>query len=382
MCNYNIENRVMYQRIILLFWTAILYSTIVYAIRSVHRPKDLCMPRIEVDWAGEKTKKNILYASHLESKQILKKFDWDFLQSRLLPPSPLPHRNDPTQQTSGIELDTLLNKLLDEIKEGKKEYTDVTVLKRLDFNRKEGYGLIVFKCKHHPFVLKLFIERPESFVNPLSKGFQPYFFFFMGGGINRHLMGFTRIKNLEYIRDALKNDPRWAAIIDTPRKWFWLPKNPQWLSIRAYNLDGISEQTIEIPAVYAIVADWIHSTKELSLRSRTSRTLGIKLSRILGNRIDPHMGNFILEDLSHKEEAVTDQMEEDNLLINPKKERIVLIDTEHFPSLVGLASPLEFDGYLSWYLQLMGKFAQEKFFRTKSYRKHIQTHPIPEFLAL
>lgn len=370
------------------FLIAVFKAVFLQATRSVHRPKENWMPRIEVNMRqSTRTSKNSLYASHMEAS-VLKKFDWDFLKTKLLPPAMISHRNHPEEYTSGKVLDDEINNLLDEIKDKKKEYRDFVVLKKLDFNRKWGVGLIVFKFKKYPFVLKLFIEKPETFVNPCSKGFQPYFFFFMGGGINRHLMGFTRIKNLEIIREAIKNDPRWSQIIDTPRKWFWLPREPEWLNVTAYNLNGVQEQSIEIPAVYAIVADWIKSTRNLSLRSKKSRTLGIKLSRIVGNRIDPHMGNFILEDLSDlffekSENSSQDKLPDyEDFDIDQYREKIVLIDTEHFPSLVGLKKPLEFDGYLSWYLQLMGKFAQEKFFRTKSYRKSFQLNPAPEYLAL
>ncbi len=354
---------------ILFFCNSLIQQAPIYGTRSIHRPKELWMPRIEVDWVGESTKKNILLASHMESLQILKKFDKDFLLSRLLPEGNIEHRNNKEITTNGAELDLLINKLLLEIDARAKEYTDFIVLKNQDFNRKLRCGLAVLKFKKYPFVLKLFIERPESFIKPYAKGVQPYFFYFMGGGINRHLMGFTRIKNLEIIREQIKKDPYWSEIIDTPRKWFWLPKEPKYLELRAYNLNTIDEQIIQIPAIYALVADLITSNKELSLRSKTSRELGIKLSRVVGNRIDPHMGNFMLEDFSLDSSG-------------QKIEKIVLIDTEHFPSLVGLKKPLEFDGYLSWYLQLIGKFTQEKFLRTKQYRKQFQINPPAEFLAL
>jgi hypothetical protein len=354
---------------ILFFYICLIQQSLIHGTRSVHRPKELWMPRIEVDWVGESTKKNILIASHIESVQMLKKFDREFLLSRLLPEGKIEHRNNKEVTTDGSELDSLINKLLLEIDERVKEYTDFSILKNQDFNRKLRCGLIVLKFKKYPFVLKLFIERPESFVKPYTKGAQPYFFYFMGGGINRHLMGFTRIKNLETIRKQIKEDPVWSEIIDTPRKWFWLPKEPKYLELRAYNLNTIDEQIIQIPAIYGLVADLIISNKELTIRSKTSRELGIKLSRVVGNRIDPHMGNFMLEDSSLDSNG-------------QKIEKIILIDTEHFPSLVGLKKPLEFDGYLSWYLQLIGKFTQEKFLRTKQYRKQFQINPPEEFLAL
>jgi hypothetical protein len=358
--------------------------------RSPHRPSQRWIPRLEVDWSGEYTKKNILEAAHLEPEQILKKYDSAFLTSRLLPRDQIAQRIDPEKKTSGQELNELINKLINEIEAKKKEYKDFKVLKDKDFNRAARCGLMVLRFNDHPFVVKLFMERPESFVKPCTKGMQPYFFYYMGGGINRHLMGFTRIKNLETIRELLAKDPYWSNIIDTPRKWFWLPDNSRFMTIRAYNFNGIDEQKIEIPATYAIITDLIIPQRELTLRSKSSRQLGIKLSRIVGNRIDPHMGNFMIEAKNREEEPVQKNKTkspssiilEQGISLDPKRERIVLIDTEHFPSLVGLKKPLEFSNYLSWYLQLMSKFATERFFTSKQYRKQFQLNPPDPYLAL
>ncbi len=357
--------------------------------RSAHRPSQRWIPRLEVDWSGEYTHKNILEAAHLEPDQILKKYDSAFLSSRLLPRDQIVHRTN-SERTSGEELNKLINKLINEIEAKKKEYKDFKVLKDKDFNYSARCGLMVLRFNNYPFVVKLFMERPESFVKPCTKGMQPYFFYYMGGGINRHLMGFTRIKNLETIRELLVKDSYWSTIIDTPRKWFWLPDNPRFMTIRAYNFNGINEQKIDIPATYAIVTDLIIPQRELTLRSKSSRQLGIKLSRIVGNRIDPHMGNFMIEAKASEEEPLkttitndtTSITLEEGISLDTKKERIVLIDTEHFPSLVGLKKPLEFSNYLSWYLQLMSKFATERFFTSKQYRKQFQLNPPDPYLAL
>jgi hypothetical protein len=267
--------------------------------RSAHRPSYSWTPRLEVHWTQSPTTTettiHTLESTHLEPDQILKKFDKQFLLSRQLPATEISHRNAPEKTTSGENLSTLINNLVLEIEKQVKEYTDFIILKDKDFNRSERCGLIVLRFKDYPFVLKIFMERPESFVKPYAKGMQPYFFYHMGGGINRHLMGFTRIKNLELIKETIAKDPYWSELIDTPRKWFWLPTEPHFMTIHAYNFNGVQHQEIEIPSVYAIVSDLIIPKRELSIRSKSSRQLGIKLSRIVGNRIDPHMGNFIIE---------------------------------------------------------------------------------------
>ena len=147
------------------------------------------------------------------------------------------------------------------------------MLKDSDFNSRSVSGLIILKFKEYPFVLKLFIKTPETFVKPLSEGMIPRFFFRMGGGINRHLSGFTRVKNLEEIRKKIEANPEWNELIDTPRKWFWLPKNPRWIEVRSKNIGPSGELKTELPAMYGIVADFIENDKSFSLWNTEDREM-------------------------------------------------------------------------------------------------------------
>jgi hypothetical protein len=87
----------------------------------------------------------------------------------------------------------------------------------------------------------------------------------------------------------------------------------------------------------------------------------LELSNFLEANIDLHITNFMVEATTKK---------------------IVLIDTEHFPTMVGNVNK-HFDGYLSWYLHLMGKFCKDAFLCSKKERRDEQyasaKHPVPSF---
>ena len=331
----------------------------VEGIRSPHRPHDSTLPEIITSWPGS-SEKFILRNSHLEEVALFKKFDKAFFLEHQFPDNSITLRNDPSCTVSGTHIKELLEKLLRELREcvtKRTNFEDFTVLKCRDFNFKLCCGLIVLKFKNYPFVIKLFIEIPSSFVRPFSKGFEPIFFFVMGGGINRYMSGFTRVKNLEAIRLHIKNDPYWSEHIDLPRKWFWEPKDNKWFLLEGNNIGCVSHQSILLPSVYGIMCDEIKSDGSLRLINKANRRLGIRLSQFLGNRVDPHIDNFMIECETRK---------------------IVLVDTEHFPTMVGLKEPLYFDGYFEWYRKLIHKFLKDCYCRTKRERKAIHLRPIPE----
>jgi hypothetical protein len=85
--------------------------------------------------------------------------------------------------------------------------------------------------------------------------------------------------------------------------------------------------------------------------NKTDRKWALELSYFLDLRIDPHINNFLIEKSTQK---------------------IVIVDTEHFPSMIGLRKPVTFKSYLTWYRQLMWKFAENKFGRSKRKRREMQ----------
>lgn len=334
-----------------------------YSYRSIHRPHDKNMPTLIVRWPNS-TQEYTLRDWHLEYSAIFEKFDNDFFFSHQLPLDKIPFRINSMEAVSGTLLDNLINELIDEImlQSGRpNKFSHFIILKDSDFNYKTHSGLIVVRFKDYPFVVKLFIESPSTFVQPFSKGFEPSCIFIMGGGINRYLSGFTRIKNLEAIKLHIQNDPYWSERIDLPRKWYWQPLHNQWFELIGLDIGQNAFNKIKLPAIYGIVSDFIDSDRELRLLNKKNRRLAMQLSQFLGNRIDPHIYNFMIE---------------------KNTQMIVIVDTEHFPSMVGLRSTMYFSSYCSWYCQLMIKFMCDSLFRSKKKRRAIQYAIEPRILSV
>ncbi len=310
--------------------------------RSVFRTKDPNIPTLIVRWKDTDIS-HTLRDSHLEAPLFLI-FDKHYFETHMLPDNDISYRYEPTRTVTGSILGTLIQTAIDEIKQGKKIFTHFIILKKRDFHN--GSGLIILKFKNHPFVVKLFIETPESFVTPWEKGFESMCFFNMGGGINRHLMGFTRIKNLEHIKATLAKHPYWQDKVSFPRKWFWMPKYVRWLELKGKNI-GTGTTQGEIPSVYAVVADHIAIKRTFTLQQRKDRRIAVALSSYLKSAIDLHINNYVIE------EPTGD---------------IVIIDTEHFPTLVGLWEEPPSQSYLQWYIYLARKMVHYTFERNKQER--------------
>ncbi len=328
-------------------------STKVYCSRSIFRPKDPLMPELVTCWKGD-NKTYSFKDQYLEEEAIFKKFDHEYFKSHSLPKGPIPYRNNLDQKVTGQKLNQLAEKLLCQLYEHKINYDDFIVLKSDDFNRRTVSGNLVLKYKDYPFVLKLFIETPESFTKPFSKGWQPACFFLMSGGINRYLSGLTRIKNLEWIKSQINQNPEYANLIDFPRKWFWMPKNNRWFELTGKNLCK-PVQKILLPSIYGIIADAINKDEDKKVFEDDPK-FGLKLSYYLNSRLDPNFENFMKEKETGK---------------------IVIVDTEHFPSMVGLKQPVYFQSYSDWYLKLAFKCLSDRLTRHKQFRRSIQFKPIP-----
>lgn len=336
-----------------------LIESALYADRSIHRPIDKSIPEIVAYWPGS-SKKYHLRDSHLEECAIFKKFERDFFFSHMVPRGRITYRNRPKESVDSAVLQALLEKLIKDVKSGdmnKDALADFTILKARDFNWKYCSGLMVLKFKNYPFVIKLFFKQPRTFVRPYSEGVESGCLFIMGRGITRYLSGFTRIKNLEAIKKHIEQDPYWRNKIELPRKWFWQPQNNKWFIVEGFNIGPQKYQKIELPSVYGILCDAIEGEEALNLFNKANRQLGVELSSFLGNRVDPHIDNFMIEKGTGK---------------------IILVDTEHFPTMIGLREPLVFKTYLSWYWQLMCKYVKDRYFRSKQDRLAANARSAPE----
>lgn len=315
--------------------------------RSIYRPRDPLMPQISVHWVGD-AKYHTLRSYHLEEYSLFQLFDKEHFEKNYLPHEPIYYRYDQQKSVHPDHLKKQISGLLGELKKGAKTFTDFTILQCKDYNFKKGFGLLIVKFNDFPFVVKLFVETPASFINPFGKGNEPVFFFFMGGGVNRHLAGFTRIKNKEIITQRLAQSP-WSDLIDIPRKWHWVPPQAAWMEIKGTNIGGQKEQMIQIPGTYCVIADAIEAERTLSLMNKEDKKMALDLCNYLDIWIDPHMKNFMIEKNTHK---------------------FIVVDTEHFPTFCGLREKVHFDTYCNWYLYLAGKCWHNAFMQTKHERRN------------
>lgn len=311
------------------------------------------MPQLIAKWSHSNTCYQITN-SHIEEHPLFTVFNEIHFNKHRLPSDDIYYRYDKNECVSGGHLGTLIENLILEIQNGKKKYTDFILLQDKDFNLKKAAGLAVFKFKEYPFVVKLFIETPESFVNPWMKGTQPVWFFYMGGGVNRHITGLTRIANKDLIIHRLQQSPKWRDFVDVPRKWFWTPKEEKWVTLIGKNIGGKKCIQAEVPGTYAIIADLIVETQECTIFDRNKRKIALEICNTLDLYIDPHIDNYMVEKHTNK---------------------LVIIDTEHFPTLVGLKEKMSFKTYIRWYLGLARKAAHDIFFRDKKERLLAQTTP-------
>lgn len=337
-----------------------LFLTVLEAKRNPFRKRDPKTPEITIGW--ERSLKRITRTDwHYTEYPIFTTFNENFFFSHMLPQGPIAFRSYESSSVDGKHLMDLITGLLKEIRKKKKEYTDFIILRARNFNVRQKCGLLIVKFRNYPFVLKLFIETPKTFIDPYCKGFENQFFFYMSGGINRHVAGLMRIKNLELVQEQIALNETWKDLVTAPRKWFWLPKNPFWFDIRGKNIGGKAEIHTRMPGIYAIIADEIDTTDDApGLSSQQRSELIMKLCMDLRLFVDPHSDNFTVKY---------------NYLDG--KYHITIVDTEHFPSIVGLKEEPFFTSHLEWGLYLSAKFFQDAFLQTKEDLRLAQTRISP-----
>lgn len=335
--------------------------------RSIHRAPNPTIPYITVtasnqDYAEilakphekakhhKKPKINKLQNKYLRLKTLKKPFENSNFKKHTLPHGYIKYRKENLTIHSSI-LKQQNEFVLQEILQGKKVFTNFTTLADNDFNYSNYAGFIVLKYKDYPFVLKLFIEHPHTFIDPLNKGFKASGLFVLNGN-TRHLSGFTRIHNLEAARKALSKDPQYRYYLDFPRKWYWIPQSQPYLTITWHDQHHKHQETIKLPGIYGIVCDYIETDKVIQQQEiHTLRQISVDVGNYLHNIIDSHVDNFVPEKNSNK---------------------IVIIDTEHFPTMVGLDKEMSANGYVQWWIELAGKWLKTAFLRTKQKRIHDQ----------
>ncbi|TET06236.1 hypothetical protein E3J79_02700 [Candidatus Dependentiae bacterium] len=319
--------------------------------RSIHRPNDPTMPVLTTRWVDNNQFYSIK-SYYLQEYPFFKIFDRNHFFNNYLPTGSISFRNNSEKTVDSTTITQLIDELIEEVNKKKKQFSHFKVLRKRNFNRNKISGLLILKCKDYPFVVKLFIENPNSFTNPYQKGIEPTIFFFMAGGINRHISGFTRIKNAQFIKNCIAHKPSLPVEFDVPRKWFYIPRGSKWMELRGYNI-GLNDQIVtKIPGTYCIIADEIKYERKFSLLNKGDRQISMKFCNLVNFCIDPHIDNFMLE---------------------KETKKLVIVDTEHFPSITGLTNV---DGIytsqIRWYIDLSLKCLQDMYFRDKKTRKYIQ----------
>ncbi len=330
--------------------------------RSALRPRDPFVPWVTVQ-SSKGGKIYFLQDSHLEVSTLFYTFDETYLRSRALPSGPIFFRYNPDKYITGQHLSMLIESTLKEIKQKKQNFKHFTILKDEGFNTRKQTGLLVLKAKNYPFVVKLFMETPRAFVRPYNKGFITSCHFVVGGGATRHILGFTRLPNRDTVEQMIQSSPEWKDKVDLPRKWSWFPKDEEWLTINGYNIGGHEQITVKMPGVYAIVAEAIEPKRNFSMRRSGDTKTAMHLSNFLQFRIDAHINNFMIEKS-----------------IDPQKQgKIIIIDTEHFPTMVGLKERPQIHSYIGFYWHLFTKGVKDSMFTTKKERRNKQRNPRPPF---
>lgn len=342
------KNRSFYFLIATLNLLLVNYSLI---SRSIHRKIDSSAPCITSRWKGRhRTYINI--DSRYEEYPLFacQPYLDDLLENHTLPLDLI--LNDGTEEVTIARetLSKLLEEFVHEVLRKKRTFKHFTLLQNKNFNHRKQCGLLVVKSKDYPLVIKLFVETPKTFIDPFGKGFEPIFFHYMSNGANRHVSGLTRIANREHVLTWAQNNPYWNNRIQIPRKWFWLPERVAWIELNGKNIGEHKNITAQFPSVYAIVAECVDTHQQEDFESNKGEIV-MDLCNDLDTVVDPHITNFIV-----KEDPVT------------RLPNITIIDTEHFPTMLGLDQTVFFSDHFSWIAYLASKCLKDMYFRPKSSR--------------
>lgn len=284
--------------------------------------------QVTVSWVDD-SDSHVIASRFVDCSRLSQIFDQVHFYNNLLPCDPIKYRYEPEQSIDGELLLKLVQSAIDSAC-SKKSDPEIEVLKDRNFNFDLQTGLLILKLKKYPFVIKIFKETPASFSKPFSKGFEPTFFFIMGGGINRHLLGFTRIPNAQKLTHNLKKSLRWSHV-EIPRKWYYLPENFPWIVIKDANKSVVAC----FPGTYAIIADALPILSTMKMSSKKDREESLALCNCAGFSIDPHIDNFCRLQLA-----------------SDYQESLGIIDTEHFPTMCGFHATHAYTSQMGWYADL------------------------------
>jgi len=244
------------QKILLYFF---LLPQCIEASRSLHRPQSLPIPTITAYWENNSTEKHTLRSTSIDPHNIFGLYDKEYLMAHVF--------NAEKDTTRKQKLTNDLIEAIADIKSSKhpiKDFKNFIILKDCDFDHKRHAGNIILKHKILPYVAKIFIETPASFVHPFSKGIEPCCFFFMGYGITRYLCGLTRIKNREAIVKIIEGDDSLRNIFFIPQKWYWEPPHNNHFCVDGKSFPDNKIYHVTYPHVYVIICDLVNIDRPFS----------------------------------------------------------------------------------------------------------------------
>ena len=300
----------------------LLLSTFFLSISAQDYQKIDNNPTVLAHWEGDNGRSYGLRDSCLEETTYFNLFNKEFFLTNQLPETQIKVRNQiaPIQSS---DLNNLLNQSVQELSiASKKPNSDLfTIYKDIHYDYKNHTGTIILGLKKYPIVVKLYRETPQSLVAIEKKDLKQIGMFLLGGGTHRYLTGFTRIPNATTIQEKCSISKEFSDV-DVPHKWYWQPKNNKWITVHGLNFKDSEKSLITtLPSTYAVITEFI------AAESKLAKDKTLKLARFLSPRADANPDNFVIE----KETGKT-----------------IVVDTEHFASMIGIRKQLDSSIYQSY----------------------------------
>jgi len=240
-------------------------------------------------------------------------------------PDHITHRYDPHTWSDTQEINRTLHRMYAAISQGM--YDDIDTLaeriKDHEFDYVSGTGMLIVRLRDHPFVVKLFIASHDTLVRPYS--WESFFFMRMNGGISRHIAGLTRLTTNQSLQQFFKQHRTSYPDVTVPRIWSWIPSDTSKLTVQLEEHGATYHASL--PSVYAFVYDHIRYTEN----AHAPQSLVFDMFQDTDNMFDPHQGNCVIDTQTHEH---------------------VILDTEHFPTIVGFEKPLYTRSYPYWYVTM------------------------------
>jgi hypothetical protein len=278
---------------------------------------------IVVGWKSDWVRYRL--SSHHLNPELFEVYDPDYLEQHRLPKGPISFRYHPEQSVLAEDLQKEVEIIVAQVTDKSFPLKNLCKLKDAEFNESLREGFLIIKMEKYPFVVKLFITSPKSFVHPMKITMMSALYFLVLK-LNRHLFGLTRIRNRNLVMKKLQENSFWKSRVDAPRKWFWVAENSQSIVI-ATHFAQHPDRVIEIPSIYAIIEDAIDFSSHLSLWKERDRKLSLHLCNFLHHQVDSHPNSFVYEKETNK---------------------VVILDTEELPVVIKFFSrKVRFRSYMT-----------------------------------